>query len=80
MRGRATEQDLIRHVLARARRGKGSVLLVEGEPGAGKTSLLAAAGEAARAGGLAVATSTASELARSLPGGPEGRPGRTWRR
>jgi DNA-binding CsgD family transcriptional regulator len=65
MRGRATEQGLIRHMLARARRGKGSVLLVEGEPGAGKTSLLAAADEAARAGGLAVATATASDLARS---------------
>jgi DNA-binding CsgD family transcriptional regulator len=65
MRGRAAEQGLIRHMLARARRGKGSVLLVEGEPGAGKTSLLAAAGEAASAVGLAVATATASDLARS---------------
>src|SRR5260370_626532 len=44
MRGRDTEQGLVRHMLELARRGKGSVLLVEGEPGAGKTSLLTAAG------------------------------------
>ena len=67
MRGRDTEQGLVRHMLERARRGKGSVLLVEGEPGAGKTSLLAAAGEAAGAGGFAVATSMANELARFTP-------------
>jgi DNA-binding CsgD family transcriptional regulator len=64
MRGRDIEQGLIRHLLERARRGKGSILLVEGEPGAGKTSLLAAAGEAASADGFAVAASTANELAR----------------
>ena len=38
MRGRDAEQGLVRHMLERARRGKGGVLLVEGEPGAGKTS------------------------------------------
>lgn len=61
MRGRDAEQGLIRHLLERARQGKGSVLLVEGEPGAGKTSLLAAAGETARAGGFTVAAYTANE-------------------
>jgi DNA-binding CsgD family transcriptional regulator len=54
-------------MLERARQGKGSVLLVEGELGGGKTSLLAAAGEAAGADGFAVAASTANELARSTP-------------
>jgi DNA-binding CsgD family transcriptional regulator len=68
MRGRDTEQGLVRHLLERARRGKGGVLLVEGEPGAGKTALLAAAGEAARADDFAVAASTANELAWFTPG------------
>jgi DNA-binding CsgD family transcriptional regulator len=67
MRGRDTEQGLVRDLLERARQGKGSVLLVEGELGGGKTSLLAAAGEAAGADGFAVAASTANELARSAP-------------
>jgi DNA-binding CsgD family transcriptional regulator len=66
-------------MLERARRGKGGVLLVEGEPGAGKTSLLAAAGEAAAADGLVVAASAANEVASfsrlavlsaALPAGP----------
>ncbi|HEX3515991.1 MAG TPA: BREX system ATP-binding domain-containing protein, partial [Trebonia sp.] len=63
MRGRDAEQGLIRHMLERARRGKGSVLLVEGEPGAGKTSLLAVAGEAARADGFAVAARSGESTA-----------------
>ena len=54
-------------MLERARRGKGGVLLVEGEPGAGKTLLLAAAGQAAGADGLVVAASAANELASFSP-------------
>ncbi|MGH3211115.1 MAG: helix-turn-helix transcriptional regulator [Trebonia sp.] len=72
MRGRDTEQGLIRQMLERAARGQGSILLIDGELGAGKTSLLAAAGEAARADGFAVAASTASELA-TWAGGLPGR-------
>jgi DNA-binding CsgD family transcriptional regulator len=63
MRGRDAEQGLIRHMLERARRGKGSVLLVDGEPGAGKTSLLAAAGEAAIADGFSVAARSGESTA-----------------
>ena len=63
MRGRDTQQGLIRHMLERARRGKGGVLLVEGEPGAGKTSLLAAAGEAATAEGFSVAARSGESIA-----------------
>jgi DNA-binding CsgD family transcriptional regulator len=63
MRGRDTEQGLIRHMLERARRGKGSVVLVEGEPGAGKTSLLAVAGDAARADGFSVAARSGESTA-----------------
>ena len=50
-------------MLERARRGKGGVLLVEGEPGAGKTSLLAAAGEAATADGFSVAARSGESTA-----------------
>ena len=50
-------------MLERARRGKGSVLLLEGEPGAGKTSLLAAAGEAASADGFTVAARSGESTA-----------------
>jgi DNA-binding CsgD family transcriptional regulator len=63
MRGRDTEQALIRRMLERASRGKGSVLLVDGEPGAGKTSLLAAAGDAATADGFSVAARSGESIA-----------------
>jgi len=65
--GRDTELGLVRQLLDRARRGKGGVLLVDGEPGAGKSSLLAAAGAAARADGFVVTASTADELAGVAP-------------
>ena len=42
MRGREVEWGLVLDLLDGTMRGKGGVLLVEGEPGSGKTMLLAA--------------------------------------
>jgi DNA-binding CsgD family transcriptional regulator len=52
--GRARELAAIRTLLARAAEGGGSTLLVRGEPGIGKSALLAAAAELASGQGLAV--------------------------
>ena len=40
VRGREAEQKLVRELLRRAQRGTGGVLLVDGEPGIGKSLLL----------------------------------------
>ncbi|MFL6111554.1 MAG: AAA family ATPase [Catenulispora sp.] len=45
LHGRGRELDAIRTLIAAARAGSGGVLVVEGEPGAGKSALLAAATE-----------------------------------
>src|ERR1700751_6475327 len=51
MRGREAEQQVIRGLLRRAQRGLGGVVLVEGEPGIGKSLLLReAADEATKEG------------------------------
>lgn len=62
IRGRETEWDLVLKLLDNARRGKSGILLLEGEPGIGKSALLAAAAAAANAQGLSLATSVAEEL------------------
>lgn len=48
-------------------RGRGSALLVEGEPGIGKTALVRAACDAAAARGFRVCRGAGDELGRSLP-------------
>ena len=40
VRGRAAERRLVRDLLLRAQGGSGGALLVEGEPGIGKSALL----------------------------------------
>ena len=40
MRGRATEQKVIRDLLRRTQQGGGGVVLMDGEPGIGKSLLL----------------------------------------
>ena len=60
--GREIEWDLVLKLLGNARRGKSGILLLEGEPGIGKSSLLAAAADAASGQGFSVATSVAEEL------------------
>ena len=47
---RERELSLIEDVLAAAARGRGALVLVEGEAGIGKTALLSAAARRARAG------------------------------
>ena len=40
LRGREREQDALRQLVARARAGQGSALLLRGQPGVGKSALL----------------------------------------
>jgi DNA-binding CsgD family transcriptional regulator len=61
MRGRELELDLVLRLLDSTRRGKSGILLLEGQPGMGKSSLLAAAADAANAEGFCLATSVAEE-------------------
>jgi DNA-binding CsgD family transcriptional regulator len=62
IRGREREWDLILELLGSARRGKSGILLLEGEPGMGKSVLLAAAADAASAQGFSLATSVGEKL------------------
>jgi DNA-binding CsgD family transcriptional regulator len=64
MRGREAEWDLAVGLLDRAKQGKGSVLLVEGEPGTGKSLLLANAYDLAGTLGLCRPAAAANELSR----------------
>lgn len=69
---RERELGALDNALERARQGRGVVLTIEGEAGAGKSRLLAAARERARAAGFTVLGARASELERSLPFGVSG--------
>ena len=70
MRGRERELQAVTSLLERAKQGRSSVLLVEGKPGLGKSSLLGEAAAAARNFGFVVAAAAADELTRNLPAGP----------
>jgi predicted ATPase len=67
--GREAEISQLRQALDRAAAGHLAVVLIEGEPGIGKTRLLAEALGAARSRGLHVLTACAEELERSRPFG-----------
>jgi DNA-binding CsgD family transcriptional regulator/tetratricopeptide (TPR) repeat protein len=67
MRGRAAEQKTVRDLLGRARRGRGGVVLVEGEPGLGRSLLLREATDEAAAQGFSLATGAADQLSRAIP-------------
>src|SRR5262249_11282947 len=84
MMGRDAERAAVRAALARARRGEGTVIAVEGAPGLGKSRLKWEAAKAARELGMAVFEGRASsfggaaygavrELLRHVLGVPEGR-------
>lgn len=64
---RDRELGVIEALLADAAGGRGSVLLIEGLPGIGKTALLAAARQLADARGLRTLTAVGGELDRELP-------------
>ena len=67
LRGRGTEQKIILDLLRRARRGTGGVVLVDGEPGIGKSGLLRHATDEAAEQGFSLATGAADQLAQAIP-------------
>jgi DNA-binding CsgD family transcriptional regulator/tetratricopeptide (TPR) repeat protein len=67
LRGRGAEQKIIRDLLRRAQRGTGGVVLVDGEPGIGKSGLLRGAIDEAAELGFSLATGAADQLARAIP-------------
>ena len=84
MRGRGEEFETVLGLLDSTQQGQGQVLLVEGEPGTGKSLLLAQAGEEAGHRGFLLVVAAAGELspapllaavnaARATPGNGAGR-------
>lgn len=65
--GRAEELGLLARVLAELEEGRSGAILLVGEPGIGKTRLLAEFGSRADADGHLVLSGSASELERDLP-------------
>jgi DNA-binding CsgD family transcriptional regulator/tetratricopeptide (TPR) repeat protein len=65
--GREPEQKLVRDLLRRAQRGAGGVLLVDGEPGIGKSLLLRHATDEAAGQGFSLATGAADQLSQAIP-------------
>lgn len=70
MRGREHELQLAGNCLREAAQGHGQVLLIEGEPGIGKSALLAEATALAGRRGFALATAAADELGQLMPFAP----------
>jgi len=70
MRGRAAEYDAVLSLLASTAEGRGKILLVEGDPGTGKSLLLAAAARQARERGFPVVAVAADELSQGTPLAP----------
>jgi predicted ATPase len=70
MRGRAAEYDAVLSLLAGTAEGQGKILLVEGDPGTGKSLLVAAAAREARERGFSLVTAVADELSRATPLAP----------
>ena len=67
MRGRAAEQKVIRDLLRRTQQGGGGVVLVDGEPGIGKSLLLRQATDAAADQGFSLAAGAADPLGQAIP-------------
>ncbi|MEV6283841.1 LuxR C-terminal-related transcriptional regulator [Kribbella sp. NPDC051770] len=65
--GRAAEQNLVQAALERAANGRDGVLLIDGEPGIGKSHLLHDSADQAVAYGFAVVTGTADPVGEALP-------------
>ena len=70
MRGRDDELRIASEILGDAERGRGRVLLVEGDPGVGKTGLLDEIFNAAAKRDFALARAEADEIARGTPFAP----------
>ncbi len=67
MRGREAEQKMIRKLLRRAQRGFGGVVLVDGEPGIGKSLLLRDSTDTAAEQGFSLAAGAADQLGQAIP-------------
>ncbi|MBL1097715.1 ATP-binding protein [Streptomyces coffeae] len=68
LRGREAELEELRALIASvARTGSGGLALIQGEPGIGKTTLLAEAVTSARSAGFSVGLGKADELHRIVP-------------
>jgi DNA-binding NarL/FixJ family response regulator len=65
--GREAEQRQVRELLQRAQRGIGGVLLVEGEPGIGKSALLRDAVAEAAGLGFSLAVGAADAVGQAIP-------------
>ncbi|MFI2351845.1 AAA family ATPase [Streptomyces sp. NPDC019443] len=65
--GREAELAVLRNAIAQLRAGTGGVVLVEGEPGIGKSSLVAAAAAVGEESGCTVLRGTADQVAHPLP-------------
>src|SRR4029077_7128996 len=67
VRGREPERKLIGDLLRRAQRGTGGVVLVDGEPGAGKSLLLRDSADEAAELGFSLAAGAADQLGQVIP-------------
>ena len=67
MRGREAERKMIGDLLRRVQRGAGGVMLVDGEPGIGKSLLLREATDEAAEQGFSLAAGTADQLGQAIP-------------
>ena len=67
VRGHEAEQKMIRDLLRRAQRGAGDVMLVDGEPGIGKSLLLRDAIDEAADQGFSLAAGAADPLGQAIP-------------
>jgi DNA-binding CsgD family transcriptional regulator len=67
VRGREAEQKIIRNLMRRAQRGVGGVVLVDGEPGIGKSLLLRDATDEAAEQGFSLAAGAADPLGQAIP-------------
>ena len=65
--GRAPERKAVRDLLRLAQQGRGGVLLVEGEPGLGKSTLLREAIDQAAEFGFSLAAGAEDQLGRAIP-------------
>ncbi len=67
LHGRAAEQRMVRDLLRRAERGAGGVVLVEGDPGTGRSGLLRDATDDAAELGFSLASAAADQLGQTIP-------------
>ena len=70
MRGRQAEWQLVRELLRRAQRGLGGVLLVDGDPGMGKSLLLRESAREAAGQGFSLAAGRGDQLGRTCRSSP----------